>query len=121
LEAIMKSLVYAVIAATALTASAAAMAQDLHADAVTSTATAVSGQSLTRAQVRAELVALEKAGFNPGLADASYPADVQAAEARVHAGDASYGPQTAEVSDAGGAPRADDPSEAHASLYGGGR
>jgi hypothetical protein len=39
---------------------------------------------LTRAQVKAELVQLEQAGYNPAMADdATYPRDIQAAEARV--------------------------------------
>jgi hypothetical protein len=39
---------------------------------------------VTRAQVRAELRALERAGYEPGRADdATYPQDIQAAEARV--------------------------------------
>ncbi|HZZ03334.1 DUF4148 domain-containing protein [Paraburkholderia sp.] len=39
---------------------------------------------MTRAQVRAELVQLERAGYNPAKRDdAIYPADLQAAEARV--------------------------------------
>ena len=43
-------------------------------------------QPLTRAQVRAELVQLEKAGYNPGANDdATYPVEIQAAEARVAA------------------------------------
>ena len=41
---------------------------------------------LTRAQVRAQLVQIEKAGYNPARArDNNYPADIQAAEARVAA------------------------------------
>jgi hypothetical protein len=40
----------------------------------------------TRAQVRAELIELEKAGYTPsGGEDTNYPADIQAAEARVAA------------------------------------
>jgi hypothetical protein len=43
-------------------------------------------QPLTRAQVRADLVRIEQAGYRPGAADNStYPADVQAAEAKVAA------------------------------------
>jgi hypothetical protein len=43
-----------------------------------------SGATLTRAQVRAELVQLENAGYRPGRAnDPHYPADVQSAEAAV--------------------------------------
>jgi hypothetical protein len=41
---------------------------------------------LTRAQVRADLIRLEQAGYNPAANDDSnYPADIQAAEARVAA------------------------------------
>ncbi|SAK65726.1 DUF4148 domain-containing protein [Caballeronia ptereochthonis] len=47
---------------------------------------AQSNQPVTRAQVREEIVQLEKAGYNPGVInDAKYPADIQAAEARVAA------------------------------------
>ena len=42
---------------------------------------------ITRAQVRAELVQLEQAGYNISAGeDANYPASLQAAEARVAAG-----------------------------------
>lgn len=38
----------------------------------------------TRAEVRSELIQIEQAGYNPAIADdASYPRDIQAAEARV--------------------------------------
>ncbi|MCE4540888.1 MULTISPECIES: DUF4148 domain-containing protein [unclassified Caballeronia] len=40
---------------------------------------------VTRAQVRAELVQLERAGYNPTGDQTNYPADIQAAEARVNA------------------------------------
>jgi len=47
---------------------------------------AESDQPVTRAQVRAELIQLQKAGYNPAVASApNYPADIQAAEARVAA------------------------------------
>nr|WP_074267583.1 DUF4148 domain-containing protein [Paraburkholderia phenazinium] len=50
---------------------------------------------VTREQVRAELVALEKAGYHPGKPSPYYPADIQAAEARVRASNAAGGnPQT---------------------------
>ncbi|MEX3980436.1 DUF4148 domain-containing protein [Paraburkholderia sp. EG287A] len=42
-------------------------------------------EPLTRAQVRAELVQLEKAGYNPTADYANYPQEIQAAEARVSA------------------------------------
>ena len=44
-----------------------------------------SNTPVTRAQVRAELVQLEKAGYNPAKRDNAYPDDIQAAEARVAA------------------------------------
>ncbi|SOE56565.1 protein of unknown function [Burkholderia sp. OK233] len=69
----MKSLIQAVVVAAALAAPVAVFAQ--------------SNAPVTRAQVRAELVQLEKAGYNPAAADddATYPADIQAAEAKVAA------------------------------------
>ncbi|MGF6724542.1 hypothetical protein P3T43_003910 [Paraburkholderia sp. GAS41] len=68
----MKSLIQAVALAAALAAPIASFAQ--------------SNEPLTRAQVRAELVQLEQAGYNPTRgADPYYPADIQAAEARVAA------------------------------------
>ena len=64
---------------------------------------------LTRAQVKAELAQLEQAGYSPAMGEqANYPADIQAAEAKVaeqqkanetneayggaHSGDAASGP-----------------------------
>jgi hypothetical protein len=67
----MKSLIQAVVIAAAIAAPVAAFAQ--------------ANQPMTRAQVRAELVQLEKAGYQPGHADPHYPADIQAAQARVDA------------------------------------
>jgi Ni/Co efflux regulator RcnB len=67
----MKSLIQAVVIAAVLAAPVASFAQ--------------SNQPMTRAQVRAELVQLEKAGYHPGHADPYYPADIQAAQARVDA------------------------------------
>ncbi|AQQ34815.1 TPA: DUF4148 domain-containing protein [Burkholderia cenocepacia] len=64
----MKSLVSAVAAAVALSASFGAFAQS----------------TVTRAQVREELVQLENAGYKPGQSSPHYPADIQAAQARVH-------------------------------------
>jgi hypothetical protein len=57
-------------------------------------------EPMTRAQVRAELIQVERAGYNPAASnDSSYPLDIQAAEARVgaqqqtaQAGATSYGP-----------------------------
>ena len=58
---------------------------------VSSTSTFAQSASvpLTRAQVRADLIKLEQAGYNPSTSDdATYPADIQAAEAQIAAEDA---------------------------------
>ncbi|MFM0226422.1 DUF4148 domain-containing protein [Paraburkholderia dipogonis] len=68
----MKSLIQAVVVVAALAAPVAVFAQ--------------SSRPVTRAQVRAELVQLEKAGYDPAARnDATYPAEIQAAEAKVAA------------------------------------
>ncbi|KVG64968.1 DUF4148 domain-containing protein [Burkholderia pseudomultivorans] len=85
----MKSLVYAVVAATALSASFGAFAQS----------------NVTRAQVRNELVQLEQAGHKPSQSSPYYPADIQAAQARVAGDNSGYGAQPAPVVQ-GGAPAA---------------
>ena len=57
---------------------------------VSSTSTFAQSASvpLTRAQVRADLIRLEQAGYNPSANDdATYPIDIQAAEAKVAAQD----------------------------------
>jgi hypothetical protein len=66
----MKNRLFAVLAAAVLTIPAIASAQQ-------------SDTGLTRAQVRAELVQLEHAGYNPHRVTVNYPADIQAAEAKV--------------------------------------
>jgi len=68
----MKNLIAAALAATVLVAPALSFAQESQAP-------------VTRAQVRAELVQLEKAGYRPGLSSPYYPQDLQAAQARVAA------------------------------------
>jgi hypothetical protein len=69
----MKSLVQAVVVAAALAAPVVSFAQQ-------------SNAPVTRAQVRAELVQLEKAGYHVGDGDhTTYPAEIQAAEAKVAA------------------------------------
>ena len=95
----MKSLVYAVAAAAALTASFGAFAQ--------------SSQPLTRADVRAQLVELEQVGYQPGVASPYYPQDIQAAQARLAVQDSSgIGSQPAAVVEAGRpAPAAQLPSQ----------
>ncbi|MBR8128063.1 DUF4148 domain-containing protein [Burkholderia ambifaria] len=96
----MKSLVSAVVAAVALSASFGAFAQS----------------TVTRAQVRNELVQLEKAGYKPSQSSPHYPNDLLAAEARVRAADASgYGAQAAPVVQ-GGAPVV-KPRNARDSVY----
>jgi hypothetical protein len=67
----MKTFISAVVVAAALAAPVASFAQ--------------SNQPVTRAQVRAELVQLEKAGYNPVGNQIDYPANLQAAQARVDA------------------------------------
>ena len=68
----MKSLIQSVVVAAALAAPVAVFAQ--------------SNAPVTRAQVRAQLVQLEKAGYHPGDGDnTTYPAQIQAAEAKVAA------------------------------------
>ena len=68
----MRSLIQAVVVAAALVAPVVSFA---HSDA-----------PKTRAQVRAELVQLEQAGYHVGDGDnTTYPAEIQAAEAKVAA------------------------------------
>ncbi|RAR50168.1 uncharacterized protein DUF4148 [Paraburkholderia unamae] len=52
---------------------------------------AQSSQPLTRAEVKAELVQLQKAGYQPAADNTQYPANVQAALARVSAVSAENG------------------------------
>jgi hypothetical protein len=75
--------------------------------AVPSLSFAQTSQPLTRAQVRAELVQLENAGYNPEGDDTTYPRNIQAAEAKVnaqnHDAESTYGAST-NGSSAAGAP-----------------
>jgi hypothetical protein len=64
-----KFLISALVLSSALAAPAFAFAQN--------------NGPITRAQVKAELVQLEKAGYTPGGEDVNYPQDIQAAEQRV--------------------------------------
>ena len=80
----MKLLIKAVAVALVLAAPAVSFAQ--------------SNQPLTRAEVRAQLVQLEKAGYNPGnSSDAYYPNNILAAEARVAAQNGASGAASATV------------------------
>jgi Domain of unknown function (DUF4148) len=95
----MKSLISAVaiVAATAaLVAPVASFAQ--------------SNQPLTRADVEGQLAQLEKAGYNPNGEHFNYPAQIEAAQARVDAQNGSaeaansgYGAPVAGTSQTGGA------------------
>ncbi|HEX8806721.1 MAG TPA: DUF4148 domain-containing protein [Candidatus Aquilonibacter sp.] len=67
----MKTLISAVVVAAALVAPVASFAQSSQ------------NQPLTRAEVRAQLVQLEKAGYNPIGDHTDYPSNVLAAQARV--------------------------------------
>ena len=80
-EVVVKSVILAVTATSAIAASLAVFAQS-------------DAQSpVTRAQVRAELQQLEQAGYRPSGEDPNYPQDIQAAEARAAArnGSTAYG------------------------------
>ncbi|MFX1764429.1 DUF4148 domain-containing protein [Paraburkholderia sp. A1RI-2L] len=91
----MKKFFPAVVLAAALAIPAVSFAQS-------------SQQGLTRAQVRAELVELEQAGYNPADNQVNYPQNLQAAQARVTQeklarGDTSgYGAPAVGTSQAGG-------------------
>jgi hypothetical protein len=68
---------------------------------------AQSNAPVTRESVRAELIQLQKAGYNPASDQTQYPSNIQAASARLYATDraatGSYGPSTAGTSVAGAA------------------
>ncbi|KVL94186.1 DUF4148 domain-containing protein [Burkholderia stagnalis] len=104
----MKSLINAVALAVIVAAPVASFAQS-------------NQQPLTRAQVRAELVQLEKAGYNPNDW-INYPENIQAAQAKIAAAQntgaqadtTGYGANAAAVSQAGRrvvVPAAGDASE----------
>ncbi|WP_322101446.1 DUF4148 domain-containing protein [Paraburkholderia sp. J41] len=68
-------------------------------------------QPLTRAEVKAELVQLQKAGYNPAADNTQYPANLQAALARIGADNTANADNTASANGAADA--------AQASGYGG--
>ena len=68
----MKALIQAVLISCALAAPAFAFAQATNAP-------------VTRAEVKADLVRVEQAGYRPEANDVNYPADIQAAEAKIAA------------------------------------
>jgi hypothetical protein len=100
-EPIMKSWVNAVIAVAVLSAPLAAFAQ--------------SSAPVSRAEVRGELIQLQKAGYSPIAEDASYPARLQIAETRVadvriaQAQAEGYGASTGAASQSGRASKRVDP------------
>ncbi len=68
----MKSLIKVVVVAAVMAVPAVSFAQDNPAN-----------PPLTRAEVRAQLIQLEQVGYDPATVSNQYPADIQAAEARV--------------------------------------
>ena len=66
---------------------------------------AQSNGPVTRADVRAQLVQLEKAGYNPASDQTQYPKNIEAAQARVNAEGSvsatSYGASTSGISASG--------------------
>jgi hypothetical protein len=83
----MKALIYAALVAGVLAAPTISFAQDATAP-------------VTRAEVRADLVRVEQAGYRPSANDVHYPEDILAAEARLHAKDVT----APSVTGAGGMP-----------------
>lgn len=106
----MNKLVSAVVIAAAVAIPAISFAQ--------------SAQPVTRAQVRAELVQLEKAGYTPSADDVNYPQELQAAQQRVDQeklaqGDASgYGSPAAGTTAAGSAAHSLTLTPQQSELYG---
>jgi hypothetical protein len=103
-----KALVCLSLAAVALSAPVLSFAQ--------------SNGPLTRAEVRADLVRVEQAGYNPSLGnDLDYPADIQAAEAKIAAQNdqqnatQAYGGVTENGTSSSGAPR---PMAMHSTCVG---
>lgn len=78
----------------------------------TTAAFAQSTTGLTRAQVKSDLVRLEKAGYNPESDRITYPTGIQAAEARVAAQDGMKRPQYVKAGD-GSATNMQTPFEQH--------
>jgi len=88
-----KSLIPAVVIVSALAAPTFAFAQSSD-----------NNGPVTRAEVKAQLAQVEKAGYNPTGDQTNYPANIQAAEARVNAQNqaaTSYGPSTSGTSAVG--------------------
>jgi hypothetical protein len=92
LPKLLKSLMPALLVASALAAPMIASAQD-------------SNAPVTRAEVRAQLTQLEKAGYSPAANDNYYPQALQQAQQRVDASNETaaqaYGPSTSGTSASG--------------------
>jgi len=69
----MKSALYAAVLALAIAAP------------VTSFAQSQNNAPVTRAEVKAQLLQLEQAGYDPSANDSEYPGNLQAAQARINA------------------------------------
>jgi hypothetical protein len=103
----MKSLIQAVVIAVAIAAPVASFAQSSQ------------NQPLTRAEVRAQLEQLEQAGYYPGRSgrDPYYPADIQAAEAKVAAQNAAQAQATSYGSGSNGSTQAGERAQVTVSPY----
>jgi Domain of unknown function (DUF4148) len=90
--------------------------------AVSSFAQTASDQPLTRADVKAQLVQAERAGYNPFVRDdTKYPADIQAADAKIAAQNGSSATSYGGMSDttiAAGAPLHSSFGDNQHSIYG---
>jgi ABC-type sugar transport system substrate-binding protein len=86
------SLIPALLIASALAAPSFAFAQDNNAP-------------VTRAEVRSQLIQLEKAGYSPATKDNDYPQALQEAQQRVDSSNGvaaqAYGPSTSGTSESG--------------------
>ncbi|WP_218626710.1 DUF4148 domain-containing protein [Caballeronia sp. dw_276] len=101
-----KSLIPAVVIASALAAPALALAQD--------------NTQVTRSAVKSDLQQMEQAGYNPGEDRTTYPAKTQAAEQRVQdergVAATSYGPSISGTS-ASGIRAQTGPSDSNHTIY----
>lgn len=101
-----KSLIPAVVIASALAAPALALAQD--------------NTQVTRSAVKSDLQQMEQAGYKPGEDRTTYPAKTQAAEQRVQdergVAATSYGPSISGTS-ASGIRAQTGPSESNHTIY----
>ncbi|WP_408320408.1 MULTISPECIES: DUF4148 domain-containing protein [unclassified Paraburkholderia] len=93
----MKTLIYAALIAGVLATPVASFAQD-------------TTGPLTRAELRADLIQAEHAGYRPAAYDVNYPADIQAAEARVQAQDVTAPGSTGAGGVSDGSSQADAPT-----------